>query len=62
MMENADDFTATLIYNQTIARLSIQKWLQQHRYYILKMSVNGGSLASGDASWKMQGLCGDIKP
>jgi len=62
IMENPDGFAATFIHNRTIACLSIQKWLQQHRYYVQKMSVDGVSTTSGLASWKMQGLCGDIKP
>jgi len=53
---------ATLNYHRTVGRLSTQKWLQQHRYYVLKMSVNGASTTSGIASWKRQGMCGDIDP
>jgi len=41
-MENPDGFGATFIQNQTIDRLSIQNGLRQHRYYVLKMSINGG--------------------
>jgi len=61
-MENPDGFAATFIHNRTIDSRSIQKWWQQHRYYVLKMSVNGMSMTFGPASWKMQALCGDIKP
>jgi len=31
---------ATLRHNRAISRLSKQNLLQQHRYYVLKMSVN----------------------
>jgi hypothetical protein len=41
---------ATSSHNQTIGRLSRQKWLRQHRYYVLKMSVNGASTIIGFAS------------
>jgi len=61
-MENADGFAATFIHIWTIACLSIQQWLPQHRYYVLRMSVNWGSTTSGLGPSKMQGLCGDIKP
>jgi len=61
IMENPDGFTATFIHNRIIARLSIQKWLRQHHYYVLEMSIKRASTTSGLASWKMQGLCGNIK-
>jgi len=56
-MENQDGFAATFIHNPNIARLSIQKWLRQHRYYVQKMNFNRASMTSGPASWKMPGLC-----
>jgi hypothetical protein len=34
---------ATLTHNHTIDRLSRQKCFLQHRYYALKMGVNGAS-------------------
>jgi len=34
---------ATLTHTRTIGRLSWQKCFVQHRYYALKMSVNGVS-------------------
>jgi len=43
IMANPEGFTATLTYNGTIACLSSQKWLRQHGYCVLKMSVNGAS-------------------
>jgi len=39
-MENPRGFTATFTHIGTIARISSQKWSRQHRYYVLKMSVN----------------------
>jgi hypothetical protein len=36
--------------------------LKQHRYYVLKMSVNGASTTFGLVSWKILGLCGCMKP
>jgi len=36
-------------------------WLRQHRDYVLNMSVNAASNASSLASWKMQGLHGNIE-
>jgi hypothetical protein len=33
----------TLTHNRTISRLSRQKCFLRHRYYALKMSVNGAS-------------------
>jgi len=53
---------ATLPRNRAIARLSKQKLLKQHRYYVLKISVNGASTTFGLVSWKIVGLCGGIKP
>jgi len=61
-MENPEGFTATLTHNRTIACLSNHKWLQQHRYYVLILSVNGVSTTFILALWKMQVLCGEIKP
>jgi hypothetical protein len=40
---------AILSNNQTIGRLSRPKWLKQHRYYVVKMSVNGTSTIFGFA-------------
>jgi hypothetical protein len=36
-------------------------WLWQHQDNVLNMSINGASMTFGLASWKMQGLRGDIK-
>jgi len=36
-------------------------WLCQHRDYVLNTSVNGASTTFGLASWKTQGLRGDIE-
>ena len=36
-------------------------WLWQHRDYVLNMSVNGTSTTFLLASWKIQGLRGDIE-
>jgi len=52
----------TLIHNQTIGHLSMQKCLLQQCYYVLKMIVNRASATFGLASWNMQGLCSDINP
>jgi hypothetical protein len=51
---------ATLTHNRTISRLSRQKHLQQHRYNVLKMTVNGASAIVALASWIIVGLSGDI--
>jgi len=61
-MENPDGFAATFIHHRTIACISGQKWLPEHHYYVLMISINGASKTSGHALWKMQGLCGNIKP
>jgi len=53
---------AMLPHNRAIGRLSGQNLLQQHRYYVLKMSVNGASTTFGLVSWKILGLCCDIEP
>jgi len=42
-MQNPEGFAATSSHNRTIARLSIQKWLPRHRYYVPKMSINAAS-------------------
>jgi len=61
-MTKPEGFAETLTHDRTIACLSSQKWLGQHGYYVLKMSVNGASVTFGHALWKIPGLCGDIKP
>jgi len=61
-MENPDGFAATFTHNRTMARLSSQIWSRKHRYYVLKMSVNGASTTLGIASRKMQVLCSDNEP
>jgi len=53
---------ATLPHNRTIGRHSRQTLMKQHRYYVLKMSVNGASTTFGLESWKILALCGGIKP
>jgi hypothetical protein len=53
---------ATLRHNRAIGRLSRQNLLQQHRYYVLKMRVNGPSTTLGLVSWKILVLCGDNRP
>jgi hypothetical protein len=55
-------FAATLPHNRAIGRLSRQKLLQQHCYYVLKMSVNGASTTFGLVSWIILGLCGGVNP
>jgi len=55
-------YVVTVRHNRTIGRLSIEQWSWQHFYYVLKMSVNWASTIFGLASWKLHGLCGDIKP
>jgi hypothetical protein len=52
----------TVSHNQTIGPLSMEQWWWQHFYYVLKMSVNRASTTFGLASWKMNGLCGDVTP
>jgi hypothetical protein len=42
---------ATLLHNHAIGRISRQKLLQRHRYYVLKMSGNGASTIFVLASW-----------
>jgi len=54
-------WAAMLPHNRGIGRLSWQKLLPQHRYYVLKMSVNGASMTFGVGSWKILGLCGSMK-
>jgi len=53
---------ATLRHNHAIGRLSRQNVIQQHRYYVLKMSVNGASTTLGLVSWTILVLCGDNRP
>ena len=64
---------ATLLYNRTIGRLSWQKGVQQHRYCVLKPTINGGStecqrsvnaasMMYGDATCIIQRLCIDRYP
>jgi hypothetical protein len=52
----------TVRHNQTIGRHSIEQWLCQHFYYVLKMNVNRVSTIVGIASWKLHGLCADVTP
>jgi hypothetical protein len=52
----------TLPHNRAIGRLSRQKLLQQHRHYVLKMSVNRASTTFALVSWKILGLCGGNEP
>jgi len=52
----------TVRHNQTIGRLSIERWWWQHFYYVLKMSVNRASAIFGLASWKLYGLWGNVTP
>jgi len=61
-MENPCGFAATFIHNRTIARHCSQKLWRKDRHYVIKMSVNGAPTPCGHASWKKQGLSGDIKP
>jgi len=62
IMEYPEGCRATLSDNWTTGCLSRQKWLWEHRYYVLKMSINGASTTFGPASWKIQWYCGDIYP
>jgi len=62
ILENAWAVRRVLPHNRAIGCLSRQNLLQQHCYYILKMSVNGATTTLGLVSGKILGLCGDIKP
>jgi hypothetical protein len=53
---------ATLRHNHAIGRLSRQNRLQQHRYYVLEISVNRASTTLGLVSWNIPALCGDNRP
>jgi len=53
---------AMLPHNCAIGRLSRQNLFQQHRYYVLKISINGASTTFGLVWWKILGLCSDIEP
>jgi hypothetical protein len=55
-------YAVMLPQNHAIGRLPIQNLFQQHRYYVLKMSVNGATTTFGLLSWNVLGLCGDIEP
>jgi hypothetical protein len=52
----------TLHDDQTIGHLFVEQWWWQHFYYVLKINVNRASMTFGLASWKLHGLCGDVKP
>jgi hypothetical protein len=52
---------AMLPDNRATGRISSQKHFQQHRYYILKMSVNGASTTFSLESWIILGRGGDMK-
>ena len=62
VMKHPVGCAGTVNYIQTIGRLSIQQWWQQHFYYVLKMSINRASTTFGLASWNIHGLCGDVTP
>ena len=47
-------------HNQIIGCLSRQTSWRQHRYYVLKMSVNGASTTFRDASLKIRWHCVNI--
>jgi hypothetical protein len=51
-----------LPHNCAIANLSNQHLSQQHRYHVLKLSVNRVSTTFSHESWIIVGLCGNIKP
>jgi len=51
---------ATLSHNLIFRFLPRQKWLRQHRYYVLKISLNGVSTTFRHASSKIRGQCGNI--
>jgi hypothetical protein len=61
-LEKGMGFAATLPHNRAIGHLSRQKLWQQHRYYILKMSVNEVSMTFGLVCWIIFGLCGGMNP
>jgi len=44
---------ATLLHNCAIGRLSRQRLLQQHRYYVLLMPVNGAWTTFSLVSWRI---------
>ena len=50
----------TVSHNRTIGRLPEQKFFQKHRYYDLKMSVNGASTTFSRVSWRILGLLSEI--
>jgi len=62
VMKHPVGCAVTVRHTQTISRLSMEKWLWQHFYYVLKMSVNRESTTFGFAFWNMHGLCGDVTP
>jgi len=53
---------ATLTHNRTIGRSCRQSWFQQHRYYVLKMNVNGASTTFGLLSWNIREMYSNINP
>jgi len=62
IMDNPEGCAATLTHNSTVGRLATQQWWRQHRYYVLKMSVNRASMTFGHASWKIKVLCNQVYP
>jgi hypothetical protein len=52
----------TVSHNPIIGRLLMEPWWWHHLYYVLKMSFNRASTTLGLASWKTDGLCGNITP
>jgi hypothetical protein len=58
---NFNGCAAMWIHNHTIGRLSRQNVLRQHRFCVIKMSLNGVSTIFGHDSWKINWLSGVIK-
>jgi hypothetical protein len=52
---------ATLHNKRALGCLSKKNLLQEHRYYVLKMTVNRASTTVGRLSWTILGPCCDIK-
>jgi len=52
----------TVLHDRAIGRLSREKLLQQHPYYVLELSFNGESATFSLESWRIVGLPCDIVP
>jgi hypothetical protein len=52
----------TAIHNWLLGRHTSRKVFRYHSYYIVKMSINGGSTRFRLTSWNITALCGNIQP